>query len=197
MTVGNSLNVNRNIVEKKTEDDEDENVKYNLEYKETEVELVENVRAGKTTTEFYNNKVKDFEGEARKNTKLGKIGEQIVVDYEKIMLMRAGREDLADKVRMTSDFAGNAEKFDVLSFDENGNEKYIEVKTTRGGLSNLFHISESEVAFSWQFADKYYLYRVYNLNPKIKSASLKILKGAITREKLTATEYTCRMGEKS
>ena len=65
-----------------------------------------------------------------------------------------GREDLADKVFATREIAGNVERFDVLSYDKDGNEKYIEVKTTKGGLNNIFHISENEVEFSEQYKDK-------------------------------------------
>ena len=148
------------------------------------------------TYEFYSNKNINFEGEIKKNTKLGKKGEDVVVEYEKTRLILEGREDLADKVFTTREIAGNAERFDVLSYDKDGNEKYIEVKTTKGGLNNIFHISENEVEFSEQYKDKYYLYRVYNFNTKTMSADLKIIKGAINREKLQATNYTCRIGGK-
>lgn len=107
-----------------------------------------------------------------------------------------GRKDLADKVFATRKIAGNAERFDVLSYEKDGNEKYIEVKTTRGRVNNMFHISENEVEFSEQYQDKYYLYRVFNFNTRTMSADLKIVKGAINREKLQATNYTCRIGGK-
>lgn len=153
-------------------------------------------RKGKNTEDFYNNKNINFEGEVRKNTELGKKGEDIVVEYEKTRLIIEGREDLADKVTTTRDIAGNAERFDVLSYDKDGNEKYIEVKTTKGSLNNIFHISESEVRFSHQYGERYYLYRVYNFNVKTMSADLKIIKGPIDREKLEPTNYTCRIGGK-
>ena len=169
-----------------------------LELKEDEAEYKydSEERKGKKTEEFYNNKNINFEGEIKKNTELGKKGEDIVVEYEKTRLIMEGREDLADKVFATREIAGNAERFDVLSYDQDGNEKYIEVKTTKGGLNNIFHISENEVEFSEQYQDKYYLYRVYNFNIKTMSADLKIIKGAIKREKLQATNYTCRIGGK-
>lgn len=151
-------------------------------------------RKGRKTKEFYSNRDMDFEGELRKNTKLGNKGEDIVVDYEKDELILKGRKDLADKVFATRKQKGNAERFDVFSYDENGKEKYIEVKSTKGKLSNRFHISENEVQFSHEYADKYYLYRVYNLNPKTMTANLKIIKGPIDRDKLEATNYTCRIG---
>lgn len=153
-------------------------------------------RKGKNTNEFYSNKNINFEGEIKKNTELGKKGEDVVVEYEKTKLIMEGREDLADKVFATREIAGNSERFDVLSYDKDGNEKYIEVKTTKGGFNNRFHISENEVEFSEQYQDKYYLYRVYNFNAKTMSADLRIIKGAINREKLQATNYICRIGGK-
>ena len=83
-----------------------------------------------------------------------KTGEDVVVEYEKTRLIMEGREDLVDKVLATREIAGNAERFDVLSYDKDENEKYIEVKTTKGGLNNIFHISENEVEFSEQYKDK-------------------------------------------
>lgn len=165
----------------------EEETEYSYEYKN---------RNGKNTEEFYNNKNINFEGEIKKNTELGNKGEDIVVEYEKNRLIIDGRRDLAEKVFATREIAGNAERFDVLSYDKDGNEKYIEVKTTRGGINNIFHISENEVKFSKQYQDKYYLYRVYNFNAKTMSADLKIIKGAIKREKLQATNYVCRIGGK-
>lgn len=153
-------------------------------------------RQGKSTEEFYNNKKIDFEGEMKKNTELGKIGEDIVVKYEKEMLIKAGRADLSSKVIAIRNLAGNAERFDVLSYTESGEEKYIEVKTTKGELNNMFYISESEVNFSHEFGENYYLYRVYNLDVKTMSADLKIIRGPIEREKLIPTNYTCRIGGK-
>lgn len=154
------------------------------------------IRKGKSTEEFYSNKNVNFEGEIKKNTELGIKGEDVVIEYEKARLIIEGREDLADKVVATREIAGNAERFDILSYEKNGDEKYIEVKTTKGGLNNIFHISENEVEFSEQYKEKYYLYRVYNFNIKTMSGDLRIVKGAINREKLQATNYTCRIGGK-
>lgn len=154
-------------------------------------------RKGTNTDKFYNNKNINFEGEIKKNTELGRLGEDVVVEYEKTALIMKGRTDLADKVIPTRKIAGNAERFDVLSYDENDNPKYIEVKTTKGALNNRFHISENEVEFSHQYGDKYYLYRVYNFDVKTMSANLKIIRGPIDRDKLEATNYTCRIGGKN
>ena len=75
-------------------------------------------RKGKNTNEFYSNKNINFEGEIKKNTELGKKGEDIVVEYEKNRLIIEGRADLADKVFATREIAGNAERFDILSYEK-------------------------------------------------------------------------------
>lgn len=175
------------------EEFDSKNFKLNLKEDDLKYTATSNNRTGKNTKDFYTNKNINFEGEIKKNTELGKKGEDIVVEYEKMRLIIKGREDLVDKVKPTREIAGNAERFDVLSYDEYGNEKYIEVKTTKGGFNNLFHISENEVKFSQEYADKYYLYRVYNFNVKTMSADLKIIKGPVNRDILEPTNYICRI----
>lgn len=189
------------VSNKKTSVDKIEGIdskKFVLELREDDADYTNQSknRIGKSTDEFYSNVNVNFAGEIKKNTELGRKGEDIVVEYEKMMLISKGREDLADKVLATREIAGNAERFDVISYDEFGNEKYIEVKTTKGGLNNIFHISENEVEFSEQYKDKYYLYRIYNFNIQTMSADLKIVKGAVKRDKLQANNYTCRIGGK-
>jgi hypothetical protein len=51
--------------------------------------------------------------------------------------------------------------FDILSFDEDGNEKYIEVKTTTGDEYASFYLSENEIDFLRLNYGKYCIYRVY------------------------------------
>lgn len=188
---------NLKVQEEPHEDTNTNNKKFELILKEDNEEYhIDSSRTGKKTEEFYSNKNINFEGEIKKNTELGKKGEDVVVEYEKIMLISRGREDLAKKVTTTREIAGNAERFDVLSYDENGNEKYIEVKTTKGELNNIFHISENEVKFSHEYGEKYYLYRVYNFDIKTMTANLKIIKGPIERAVLTPTNYICRIGGK-
>lgn len=162
-----------------------------------EIVIKEKTRKGNNTKDFYNNVNVDFEGEIRKNTILGNKGEDSVVVYEKNKLKEAGREDLAERVSTTRMIAGNAERFDVLSFESNGQEKYIEVKTTRGNVNNYFHISENEIQFSEKYSKKYYLYRLFNFNVKTFSADLKIQKGAVNRNNLLPIEYIGKIGEKN
>ena len=195
-----NIEENKNIIEEIKEKSEQIDIN-EIDSKEFVVNLittkniyVKTTRKGKPTSEF-NNCSRDFEGNAEKNTKLGNKGEDIVVDYEKKYLNSIGRTDLADQVIATRNFAGNAERFDVLSYEADGAKKYIEVKTTTGGVNNAFHISENEVEFSEIFKEQYYLYRLYNFDKKERKADLKIIKGSLKRETLTPTNYICRIGE--
>ena len=52
---------------------------------------------------------------------IGRKGEEFVVDFERKALTAAGRTDLIDKVKRIS-IENVSAGFDILSFDENGNE---------------------------------------------------------------------------
>jgi hypothetical protein len=67
-----------------------------------------------------------------RNRALGKAGEECVLHHERQQLCAAGRDDLADKVRWTAVKDGDGFGFDILSFEADGREKLIEVKTTNG-----------------------------------------------------------------
>lgn len=175
-------------------DDEINSEDFILSLNTNKIEYKNNSRKGKNTSEF-NHKSYDFLGEAKKNTSIGNLGEDIIVLYEKEFLISNGRKDLADKVMATRNFAGNAESFDILSYELNGEKKYIEVKTTTGSINNEFYLSEKEVEFSEEFSNNYYLYRIYDLDKKNKTANFYIRKGSFLREKLIPTNYVCRLGD--
>ena len=89
--------------------------------------------------------------------------EKLVEVYEKNYLISIGREDLANKVKWVAKEADNY-GYDILSFDEKGNEKFVEVKGTTLGKNTPFDISRNEVNTSIVNKDKYWVYRVYNLD---------------------------------
>lgn len=131
----------------------------------------------------------DFEKESSKKSKVGKAGEERVVTYEKQRLINSGRADLAAKVITTRESIGNTAKFDIQSYNDDGSERFIEVKTTTGPITTKFSISESEIQFSETHSNNYYIYRLYNFNEKEKSTEFYILKGKIDRSLLKATQY--------
>lgn len=111
----------------------------------------------------------DYEKINRLNKKLGDRGEKVVLDFEIARLEKLGKFDLAkkvDRVSLISDSLG----FDILSFDEDGTERYVEVKATRSKVGDAnFFLSINELKTA-QEKENYYVYLVYDIlskEPKI------------------------------
>jgi hypothetical protein len=77
-------------------------------------------------------------------------------------LLAAGADRLASKIERVSVASGDSAGFDVLSFEENGKERLIEVKTTRYGSETPFFVTRNEVAVSRKERDRYRVYRVFD-----------------------------------
>lgn len=112
----------------------------------------------------------DFEEVNKHRAKIGSLGETIVIEYEKKRLLEKGLPHLAEKVHQLSlenTYAG----YDIISYDEQGNEIKIEVKahSKKDSDSFSFHISDNEHRVA-EACDNYYIYVVYDvrsINPKI------------------------------
>lgn len=99
------------------------------------------------------------------NRKLGRAGEEFIVQRERWYLGSQGRADLAEKVEWVSDTRGDGLGYDILSFDPaTGAEIYIEVKTTNCGPDFPFYASLTEVDASIELGSRYRLYRVFNFS---------------------------------
>lgn len=121
----------------------------------------------------------DFVRIEAENHRLGQAGEVAVLQRERQSLHALGRADLAQKVEHVSKTLGDGLGFDILSFDRDGDEKYIEVKTTRRGKLWPMLISCNEVAFSQGEADRFHLYRVHDFTES--RAGLYVLHGDVTQ----------------
>lgn len=104
-----------------------------------------------------------IEREAR-NRSLGHAGELFVINFEKARLSLAGRESLADRVEHTSQVRGDQEGYDVLSYEESGEERLIEVKTTKYGIDTPFFITRNEVSVSQRRCSAYQIYRLFTFH---------------------------------
>lgn len=102
-----------------------------------------------------------------KNKQLGELGELFVLRNEIDTLNNAGRGDLAEKVIHVSKELGDGLGYDILSFDLEGNEKRIEVKTTRENQSRHFYITKNEIKCSESNDETYYLYRLFDFDIKL------------------------------
>jgi hypothetical protein len=56
---------------------------------------------------------------------------------------------------------GPSAGFDILSFEPNGSDRYIEVKTTKYGKNTPFFVTPNELRFSRDNASRYFLYRIF------------------------------------
>jgi hypothetical protein len=103
------------------------------------------------------------------NRDLGQAGEQHIYEHEQRRLLDAGRRDLSQKVRWVSQADGDGAGYDIRSYDETGAERWIEVKTTRGGNRTPFYLTRNENEVAKERPDAFRLYRLYDfsLRPKL------------------------------
>ena len=86
-----------------------------------------------------------------------------VMRYERERLVKRGRQDLADRVRwhaQAQEFVG----WDITSFDDDGNECFIEVKSSVGKpvASVALTVNEWQAACDTRRRNRYYIYLVSN-----------------------------------
>jgi hypothetical protein len=96
-----------------------------------------------------------------RNRSLGRAGEEFVLEIEKKKLERFRRPDLLKKVRWVSEDEGDGAGYDILSFEPDGRERLIEVKTTNGAARTPFFLSENECQRATASAESWRLYRVH------------------------------------
>ena len=107
------------------------------------------------------------------NRALGKAGEELVLVNERRTLAGAGRDDLARKVRWTAAEDGDGFGFDILSFEADGRDRLLEVKTTNGWDRTPFHISRNELEVANERREDWHLIRVWNFAREPKAFSLR------------------------
>lgn len=117
-----------------------------------------------------------------KNKSLGYVGERLVLNLEKEIVLEQLGEEYVSKIEHVSEI-DDEKGYDILSWEklDNGDivEKYIEVKTTESGKLTQFFISSGEVKFSRENKEQYYLYRVYNYDKTTGDAKFFVQKGSI------------------
>jgi Domain of unknown function (DUF3883) len=104
-----------------------------------------------------------------RNRSLGRAGEEFVLEIERKKLEKLQRPDLSKKIRWVSSEEGDGAGYDILSFEPDGRERLIEVKTTNGAARTPFFLSENECQRAAASAESWRLYRVHSFaqNPRI------------------------------
>ncbi|MCY1163972.1 MAG: DUF3883 domain-containing protein [Pseudomonadota bacterium] len=119
---------------------------------------------------------RDYLEREAQNQSLGLAGEEFVVEFEHWRLIALGQQRLADKVDHVSKSKGDGLGYDVLSFDADGKERFIEVKTTTFGRDTPFFVSRGELALSNGAHEQFHLYRLFEFR---KAPRLFDLKGSL------------------
>lgn len=95
------------------------------------------------------------------NQSLGSSGEEFALRFEHWRLVASGQEKLADRIEHVSKTQGDGLGFDILSFNLDGSERFIEVKTTTFGRETPFFLSDRELVRSRVSKDDFHLYRIF------------------------------------
>jgi hypothetical protein len=117
-----------------------------------------------------------------RNRSLGQAGEELVLKFEHERLWRAGVRTLADRIEHVAAKGQDYLGYDILSFETDGRERFIEVKTTRYGALTPFFASRNEVETSERHAEHYHLYRLHKF---ARAPKLFMLPGSL--------RHTCRL----
>jgi hypothetical protein len=114
-----------------------------------------------TPVHSFNAIKRDYLARETENRSLGLAGEEFVIQYEHWRLVALGQRVLADRVEHVANMRGDGLGYDVLSFDPNGKERFIEVKTTAFGKETPFFVSRNELDFSKVERERFHLYRLF------------------------------------
>lgn len=125
--------------------------------------------------------------QAKKN-KVGELGELIALNIAYDELRKAGVDKEPVRVSVVE---GDGLGYDIRSWDKNGTEIHIEVKTTTGNRKDGFDITPNEVAASREENIIYRIYRIYDLDIKKGTAKICVYEGPISAEEyeLVPTAY--------
>lgn len=117
----------------------------------------------------------DHEQKAKSNKAIGEAGELLVMEHEMNKLKKLGMDKTPIHIALTDDNAG----YDILSFNTEEEEIYIEVKTTTGTIQQPFFVTANEVKVSEEKGDNYFIYRLYEFDKEMNAARMYQQEGPI------------------
>ena len=117
----------------------------------------------------------DFSKLNKLKNRIGALGEEIIFDF---LTQKAIKESLRQPKHVSKE-EGDGVGYDIIYWNENNEEIYVEVKTTTYNYMDGFEMTQNEIFASQKFKDQYEIYRVYDLNAKTGECKLKIYKGPV------------------
>lgn len=122
---------------------------------------------------------RDYLAREARNRELGLAGENLVVRLEQYRLTQAGQEKLAADIEHVAVTQGDGLGFDIRSFETDGRDRLIEVKTTAFAKESAFFITPNELDCSRAHSEHYHLFRLFNFR---KGPKLFCLKGDLRKQ---------------
>ncbi len=105
---------------------------------------------------------RDYLAREALNRSLGRAGEEFALRFERWRLIQLGAGQLADQVAHVSVSEGDGLGYDIRSFETDGQQRFIEVKTTSFGERTPFFVSANELRFAQDHATQFRLYRLFD-----------------------------------
>ncbi len=134
----------------------------------------------------------DYEKISRQNSKCGKAGELWAINAEIDRLKELKLNE--DLIEYAAQKKGDGCGYDIQSVEDDGvTPRYIEVKTTPGAKSQSLYFTDTEMDFSKENREHYYLYRVYNFKSENEPADLLIVKGGLDEIYATPKSYEAKI----
>lgn len=111
----------------------------------------------------YRSRETDYEKINRNKKDIGNRGERAILQYEISKLNKLGLTSLAERVTICDN---DAIGYDIVSYNNQGQEIHIEVKTNSGNKPYLdFYITDNELQHLKE-EENYYIYYLYNIKGK-------------------------------
>lgn len=105
---------------------------------------------------------RDYFAREAQNRSLGQAGELFALDFERWRLLQLGAGQLAERVRHVSVADGDGLGYDIHSFEADGRDRFVEVKTTGFGERTPFFVSANEARFARDHSEHFRLYRLFD-----------------------------------
>lgn len=130
----------------------------------------------------------DFVQKSFKQKNIGEAGEELVYQYEREKISKY-KLPKTKQVRRVAKLDGDGLGYDILSYDKQGNELYIEVKATEGPENGTLFITANELEMSELYPEQYRLYRVYDLDVANLTGKISVREGSLKELCITAQTY--------
>ncbi|NCT55020.1 DUF3883 domain-containing protein, partial [Candidatus Falkowbacteria bacterium] len=139
-----------------------------LEIKLKKLEELKGEKKYRGSPDNYQTFSKSFLDKQKKNDEIGKKGEKFVLDEERKRLKKLNINSHGKEPKnMSNTNAG----YDILSYNKDGSDRYIEVKSSTSKKLTSFFITEHELEIAKNYRENYYIYIVTDVSgkkPKIR-----------------------------